>query len=384
MLLKPGTLLMTALPYFGRQTLLIVLACGTLFLCFTPTIPTLFVALSVLLLLYFSLSVSQITKNRLQKLGQALEVKDQPSVIPLIHSDAEFNRLAHCINPLLRTLERHQQLLISCSQETRYTATELQNSSTHVAQGAEEEYLAIDTLAATSQEMNNKISTIAERIAQTSQLAANTKSQSEKGQDAQTQLKERLTLMQGKVDSNQSQMASLSETASNIRRFVETIETITSQINLLSLNAAIESARAGEAGRGFAVVANEVRTLAANTELATQDIATLVDSISKQVNACEQTSDELIAYANSANASAEETDNALQLIYQAAHETQDDISVSTQLISEFRLSNAAMSERLQSIALISKRHSKASQDTKDMVKYLEWLSSRLEQKELAE
>ena len=40
-----------------------------------------------------------------------------------------------------------------------------------------------------------------------------------------------------------------------------------------------------------------------------------------------------------------------------------------------------MCERLQNIASVSEQHSQASKDTKDMVKYMEWLSSRLEQKE---
>jgi len=61
-----------------------------------------------------------------------------------------------------------------------------------------------------------------------------------------------------------------------ISAVVDVIRKISEHTNLLALSAAIEAARAGEAGRGFSVVADEVRTLSANTQQATESINTMV------------------------------------------------------------------------------------------------------------
>ena len=71
----------------------------------------------------------------------------------------------------------------------------------------------------------------------------------------------------------------LSDHARSIESILEMIRNIAGQTNLLALNATIEAARAGDAGRGFAVVAQEVKSLAAQTAHATDDIAAKISAI---------------------------------------------------------------------------------------------------------
>src|SRR5690606_26053119 len=73
----------------------------------------------------------------------------------------------------------------------------------------------------------------------------------------------------------------LSESSAQIGEVIDVITSIAAQTNLLALNATLEAARAGEAGKGFAVVANEVKELAKQTSLATDEIGTRIAAIQR-------------------------------------------------------------------------------------------------------
>lgn len=89
-----------------------------------------------------------------------------------------------------------------------------------------------------------------------------------------------------------------SKSVEQVNSLTDEILSISSQTNLLSLNASIEAARAGEAGRGFAVVANEISQLANSSREAAGNIQTINNMVVKAVNELIQSSDNMVNYIN--------------------------------------------------------------------------------------
>lgn len=91
---------------------------------------------------------------------------------------------------------------------------------------------------------------------------------------------------------NEQVMNTINEFVKNaieVRGITDKINGISSQTNLLSLNASIESARAGEAGRGFAVVADEIRNLADETKMLTAEINGIVETLENNASGTKET-----------------------------------------------------------------------------------------------
>ena len=80
-------------------------------------------------------------------------------------------------------------------------------------------------------------------------------------------------------------MERISDTSGKIESIISDIEDIASQTNLLSLNAAIEAARAGDAGRGFAVVADQIRNLAEQSAQSAVNTRKLIEGSIHEINA---------------------------------------------------------------------------------------------------
>jgi len=130
----------------------------------------------------------------------------------------------------------------------------------------------VGTIAAATEEMSTSVNNVATAIEEmTSSIQEVSKSCVRASQIAND--------ASGQATGTSDLMNHLEEEAKEIGKVVRVINDIADQTNLLALNATIEAARAGEAGNGFAVVANEVKELARQTALATEEITKQVEGI---------------------------------------------------------------------------------------------------------
>lgn len=113
-------------------------------------------------------------------------------------------------------------------------------------------------------------------------------------------------------------ISSLAEQNNNIAEILETVNQITSQTNLLSLNASIEAARAGEHGRGFAVVATEIRQLSDDTASFTDQINEILQGIAKQTQDVQKEIEKSRQSVQECANNADEVNNSFQFIAENA------------------------------------------------------------------
>ncbi len=151
-------------------------------------------------------------------------------------------------------------------------------SAGHVSDGADQVSASAQTLAQGATEQASAVTEISTTIADISAGARETSNAAEEVGQFVNQAGAQLGVSIENVKELSASMDRISEESKQIGTIIATIENIAFQINILSLNAAVEAARAGAAGKGFAVVAEEISSLASKSDEAAKATKELIES----------------------------------------------------------------------------------------------------------
>lgn len=154
----------------------------------------------------------------------------------------------------------------------------------------------------------------------------------------------------------------LEKQSGKINEVTGVIRSISEQTNLLSLNAAIESARAGEAGRGFAVVAEEIRKLAAQAAQETDEISNVVLQIQEEIRDIVQNVESTNQVITAQGKVVEDTEKVFKDIENMILNILDNIEVVSVKVQNIETNTALTADKIQNISATSEQTSASSEE----------------------
>ncbi|MEN6508254.1 MAG: methyl-accepting chemotaxis protein [Smithella sp.] len=163
------------------------------------------------------------------------------------------------------------------------SATEIAASARELESTVAQQAASTTQVTATSREISATADDLAQTMDKVNVSLNDTIGMAESGRKDLTHMEGAMRELVKATSSISSKLSVINDRANKISHVVTTINKISDQTNLLSLNAAIEAEKAGEFGRGFSVVAREISRLADQTAIATQDIERVVAEMQSSV-----------------------------------------------------------------------------------------------------
>lgn len=295
-------------------------------------------------------------------------VKESNDEIGLIIE--KMKELTQSLGSIVGKIRNSSDTMSSNSYELNDTSSQTLAANNEISKAVEDVAEGSTGMAASISKINENLLEMSNETKDINASVDEIKNQTVAVQDSSKIMNDKIKSMQGsshKMDEGISAISKRIETVNTtvdkVSNIVSVIEEISSETNLLSLNASIEAARAGDAGKGFAVVAQEIRVLSDNTNTELENIKQIISSLVEECRYCVQASgtivednakqkeeikavlDEFGSLDEQIQKTAEKADEIEELVT-AMIELNDDITKNSNSLTDVSAANAAATEEM--------------------------------------
>jgi methyl-accepting chemotaxis protein len=283
------------------------------------------------------------------------------SLADVAHSSDEVSSSVFEMESTLHSVSESIASLMDSVSETSSSITEMATSIRQVATNSSELSRIAGETAGAMVEMDASIKTIEENSRSSSEFSMLVSNSAKAGVDAVEKTIGGIEEIKTTVDNIYTNITYLTKSSKEISKIIEVIGNITKRTNLLSLNASIIAAAAGEHGKGFAIVAEEIRDLADKTASSTKEIEIVINASGRSTQEAARSIENGKEKVKEGMALANNAGKALTEILQHATSSKDQLQNIARATTEQAKSSRMLTESIDSLAGMTQQISKANE-----------------------
>ena len=280
-----------------------------------------------------------------------------------------LNAMIESMRGLMRDMKQFGSKVTGLAEDVSDKTGAINTSMQDIARAMDEVAGGVQGQAEDTESSNENMISFSENITTVTEKTSHMGQTADKAIEAVEQGRVIVQELSGKSDTTVSltrvlvnDIDAVQKNSQEIKSFVDVINSIAGQTNLLSLNASIEAARAGEAGRGFAVVAEEIRKLADQSKESGNKIHEIVKKIGETADKTTASAREAESMVNEQARALQETVNVFGMIQDCVGELVEGIRLITQRLEESMLEKDKVENSLQNIASVSEEVAASTQE----------------------